>query len=89
MSKMNVPGTIATFVLGMGVGACAALLLAPSTGRKLRDDITTGVSDGVDQVNAARKGIKRRAEKVIAHAKNDVADTIDAGRNAYSHAKKE
>ncbi|HSS95747.1 MAG TPA: YtxH domain-containing protein [Terriglobales bacterium] len=88
MSRGNAPRTIFTFILGIGVGALAALLLAPKAGKELRSDIANGVSDGVNQVNAAHKGMKKRAQKIVALAQDHVTDTIEAGRDAYSHAKK-
>jgi gas vesicle protein len=88
MSRGNAPRTIFTFILGIACGALAALLLAPKAGKEFRDDIATGVTDGVNQVNAAQKGMKRRAQKIVARAQDHVVDTIEAGRDAYSHAKK-
>ena len=41
-------GTILTFALGAGVGAAAALLLAPKSGEELRGDIVAGATDGAD-----------------------------------------
>jgi gas vesicle protein len=88
MPRGNASGTIFTFILGVSVGAVAALLLAPKAGNELRDDIASGVSDGVNQVNAAHKGVKRRAQKIVALAQDHVVATIEAGQDAYSHAKK-
>jgi gas vesicle protein len=70
MSRGNAPRTIFTFILGIGVGALAALLLAPKAGKELRSDIANGVSDGVNQVNAAHKGMKKRAQKIVALAQD-------------------
>ena len=81
-------GTILTFILGAGVGAVAALLLAPETGKELRDDIAEGVSDGVHQVRSTGKDLKRRAQKLVNLAQDQVQDVMAAGQNAYSHAKK-
>ena len=50
MTKADAPGIILTFILGVGVGAIAALLLAPKAGEELRSDIAEGVSDGINQV---------------------------------------
>jgi len=43
-------GTILAFVVGIGIGAVAALLLAPKAGDELRDDISGAVGDRVDQL---------------------------------------
>jgi gas vesicle protein len=50
MTRSDAPGTIFTFILGIAVGAVAALLLAPKSGEDLRADIAEGVSEGADQV---------------------------------------
>jgi gas vesicle protein len=80
--------TILTFVLGAGVGAVTALLLAPKAGEELRDDIADGVSDGVNRVRSAGKDLKRRAQKIAALAQDHVQDAVETGQEAYSQAKK-
>ena len=88
MSRGNAPGTIFTFIFGVSVGTVAALLLAPKAGGELRDDIATGVSDGVNQVRSAGKDLNRRARKIVALAQNHVQDAVEAGQEALSQAKK-
>src|ERR1035437_4993173 len=80
--------TILTFVLGAGVGAVAALLLAPKAGEELRGDIADGVSDGVNRVRGTGKDLKRRTQKIVALAQDHVQDAVEAGQEAYSQAKK-
>jgi gas vesicle protein len=87
MRREQVPGTILTFVIGAGVGALVALLLAPKSGEELRGDIVDGVNDGVNQVRSTGKDLKRRAQKVVDMAKDQVQDAIDAGDRAYNQAK--
>lgn len=79
--------TILTFVLGAGVGAVIALLLAPKAGEELRDDIADGVSDGVNRVRSTGKDLKRRTQKTVALAQDQVQDAMEAGQEAYSQAK--
>ncbi len=88
MSRGDAPRTIFTFILGVGVGAATALLLAPKAGEELRADIAAGVSDGVDQVRNAGKDLNRRAQKIVALAQDRVQDAMEAGQAAYSQAKK-
>ncbi len=48
-SDSNV-GTAVTFLLiGLGIGAAVALLLAPKTGKQLRKDLRRGYADAVDR----------------------------------------
>lgn len=88
MAKDHKSETILTFILGVGVGAAAALFFAPKSGEELRDDIVEGVSDRVDHVRSSAKDLKRRAQKLVDVAKEHVEDAIDAGDLAYSQAKK-
>jgi gas vesicle protein len=88
MTRDNWPGTILTFVLGVSLGAVAALLFAPKAGEELRGDIAEGVSDGINQVRSTGKGLKQRAQKLADLAKDQVQDAIEAGDNAYNQAKK-
>jgi gas vesicle protein len=88
MTRDNWPGTILTFVLGVSLGAIAALLFAPKAGEELRGDITEGVSDGINQVRSTGKGLKQQAQKLAGLAKDQVQEAIEAGDNAYSQAKK-
>ena len=87
MSRDNKVGAILTFALGVGVGAAAALLLATKSGEGLRGDIADGLGDGVDQVRDAGKHLKRKAQKIVALAQDHVHDAIEAGQDAYNHAK--
>jgi len=88
MAKDHKSETILTFILGVGVGAAAALFFAPKSGEELRDDIVEGVTDGVNQARSSAKDLKRRAQKLVDVAKEHVEDAIDAGDLAYSQAKK-
>ena len=88
MIRNHKVGTILTFALGAGVGAAAALLLAPKTGEELRSDIVAGARDGADQVRGAGKDLNRRAQQVVAQAQNHVQDVMEAGQDAYTQAKK-
>jgi gas vesicle protein len=88
MFKDNKVGAILTFALGVGVGATAALLLAPKSGEELRGDIADGLRDGVDQVRDAGKDLRRKAKKIVALVQDHVHDAIETGQDAYILAKK-
>ena len=88
MNRKQLPGTILTFAVGAGIGAAVALLFAPKSGEELRGDIVDGVNDGVNQVCSTSRDLKRRAQRVVDMAKDQVQDAIDAGDNAYNQAKR-
>ena len=87
MNRGSMFGSIATFIVGISVGAAAALLFAPKSGEELRGDISDGLNDGVDTVRRTGRNIKRKADRVVSMAKDQVNDAIDAGDEAYSEAK--
>ena len=87
MTRSDAPKTILTFILGAGVGAVAALLLAPKSGEHLRADIAEGVSEGAKHVRKTSKDLKQRTQKLVNSAKDQVQDAIEAGEKAYSQAK--
>jgi gas vesicle protein len=88
MSRVDAPGTIFTFILGVSVGALAALLLAPKAGEEMRADIAAGIRDGVNRIGAAGKKLNREAQKIVASAQDNVQDAIEAGQDAFRQAKK-
>jgi len=81
------PGSVITFILGVTVGAAAALLLAPKAGKELRQDLAEGMNDGMDQLRSAGKELKQRAGKFASQAQENVEDALEAGQKAYRQAK--
>jgi gas vesicle protein len=79
MPRTDGPGTILTFILGVGVGALAALLLAPKPGEELRNDLAEGVGSGVKHVRRTGKDLRKRARKMVNLAKNQVQAAIELG----------
>ena len=88
MNRKQVPGAIATFAVGAGIGAALALLFAPKSGEELRGNIADGVNDGVNQVRSTGRDLKRRAQRAVDVAKDQVQDAIDAGDSAFNQAKR-
>ena len=91
MNRPSTSGTILTFIVGVGIGAAAALLLAPKSGEELRSDIADRFNDQVDNVRGtvrtASRNVKRHADKLVSMAKDEIQDVIDAGDDAYTEAK--
>jgi len=88
MNRKQVPGAIATFAVGAGIGAALALLFAPKSGEELRGNIADGVNDGVNQVRSTGRDLKLRAQRAVDVAKDQVQDAIEAGDSAYNQAKR-
>ena len=88
MTRDNFPAAIGTFLLGLGVGVGAALLLAPKSGAKLRGDIADGADDLLQEARRTGQRVQKRAQKMVELAKDRVNDAIDAGEDAYREANK-
>jgi len=90
MARFDGSTSVVTFLLGLGVGAVTALLLAPKAGDELRGDIADGVNDRVNQarntVNSAVKKIGKRAQSIVDDANDRIQDAVEAGENAYAAA---
>ncbi|MEI6738962.1 MAG: YtxH domain-containing protein [Gemmatimonadaceae bacterium] len=89
------PG-IGTFLLGLAIGAGAALLFAPASGQETRErlrrqvrraggrvrDVVDDLGDEfTDRVDRARDGLASRAQAM--------ADVVDVGRDAVRDAREE
>lgn len=88
MSRADAPRTILTFLLGVGVGAATALLVAPKSGQELRDDLVEGLNDGVDQIRRTGKELRKRTRKAADLVKDQVHDAVDVAEKAFVQAKK-
>ena len=76
-----------TFALGLGVGAVAALLLAPKAGRDLRDDIAEGAADRLNQARRTARKIGKQAQTIVDETADQINDAVAAGEIAYNNAK--
>ena len=69
-------GTAVTFLLiGMGIGAITALLLAPKTGKQLRKDIRRKYEDAKETVDDWTEDAREAAEDLIDRG-SEIADEI-------------
>lgn len=73
------------FMIGGGIGAAIALLLAPKKGTELRRDIADMTAKGIDQTAAAANQLKQRTAEIYKTAKetgSEVLDVVAAGASA-------
>ena len=88
---------IGTFLIGLGMGAAAAMLFAPSSGSKARAQITKTAADGVDYcadhfkdacdtlvdvVGRNKDRIARQKDR-FARQKEGLTEAIKRGSEAY------
>ena len=81
------------FLLGIGLGVAAGVLLAPQSGEKTRRLIRSRAEEGADYVKRRSKEIQETAAEVIQESKKTIqrrkdslAAAVDAGRQAYREA---
>ena len=85
----SISGSLLPFALGVGVGAAVALLLAPRSGEEFRGDISEKVTNGVNELKAAGKHVKRKTQGLVTDAKERVAEAVQAGEAAFNAANEE
>jgi gas vesicle protein len=83
MRGKNWPEITSAFVIGIGLGALTALVLAPQSGEETRAFLKDKAQEGVDEVVARGKKVARRAQNAADSAKEFVGDAMDAGASAY------
>jgi gas vesicle protein len=88
MSRNNSTGSFFTFLVGVGVGAAAVILMGSKRVDELHDEVSEVLNDGLDQVRSKTKDIRRQAEKTVNAAQQKMQEAINTGADAYSDAKR-
>ena len=73
----NVGTAITFFLIGMGVGALAGLLLAPKSGKQLRRDLQRGYEDAKDALDDWAQDAKGRVREAGESVRDMAARGID------------
>lgn len=91
MTTKRSPKMAVGFLIGVGVGAAAGLLLAPQSGKKSHEWIAEQAKSGVENLRTAGQRVKEAVQSVSAHGRTQVAAAVEAGKEAYnqvvSHGK--
>jgi gas vesicle protein len=83
-SDRSTVGTALTFLLiGMGVGALTALLLAPKSGKQMRRALRRRYEDTVDALNERTEEWMERGSEVA----NSARDKVNAARDRVSNLR--
>ena len=64
-NKTNVGRAITFLLIGMGVGAAAALLFTPMSGRDVRDAIGNGCRRAVDGITEQTRNLRDRGSNLL------------------------
>ena len=90
MSESKSSHNVACFLLGLGVGAVAALVLAPQSGEETRRLIAGKAREGKDYLEGAGKKVRGRSEEYIAkgsdlltQGRQRLAEAVEAGKQTY------
>lgn len=71
------------FLAGLGIGAATGLMLAPQSGKDTQELLAGKLKGGLDQVASAGKKVGTQVKDFANRKKDDVAEAIDAGKEAY------
>ena len=81
---------LSSFLLGLGVGVGIGMLFAPKSGRETRQLIKDKAGEGTDYLKQRSNDVKQTAsewvekgKEVIGRQKDNLADAMEAGRQAY------
>ncbi|WP_372519443.1 YtxH domain-containing protein [Candidatus Ruminimicrobiellum ovillum] len=76
------------FLLGAVVGAAAALLYAPKTGKETRAHLKKLTEDFVEDAGEVGTDLKEKGKKFVAESKTKVSEFVEKGKARYSKAFK-
>jgi gas vesicle protein len=78
---------LTSFLIGMGVGAAAAVLLAPASGDETRDAISQKAEEGKRFAKRKVDNLRDRANRVVEKGKQVVGRQVQAVADAGEGAK--
>lgn len=72
----------ALVVLALGVGAAVALMFAPNSGKKTREDLTHGLEEGINKGHDLAEPALKRMEKELAELRQKLEEKVEEVRKA-------
>jgi len=85
MAEKNSGDSLIWFLAGVAVGVAAGMLLAPRSGREIRQLIGEKTAEGKDYVVDASRDVYAKGREIYEKGKDlaeDAADLFDRGRKA-------
>ncbi|MBR3654030.1 MAG: YtxH domain-containing protein [Elusimicrobia bacterium] len=76
------------FLLGAVIGAAAALLYAPKTGKETRAHLKKLTEDFVEDANEVGTDLREKGKKFVSESKTKVSEFVEKGKARYSKAFK-
>jgi len=81
------------FLLGLGLGVAAGMLLAPKSGEETRNLIRSKAGEGKDylkrrseELAESASGVVDRGKSVVNKQKDQISAAMEAGKQAYREA---
>jgi gas vesicle protein len=87
MSRNRWRETFVGFAIGLGAGAALGVLFAPRSGEEIRDHLSGGTRDAVDDAMAAGRKFTRRAKRAVDEVAEHVKDVSEVAERAFTQAK--
>jgi gas vesicle protein len=79
----SVGSVVVAFTLGALAGAAIALLYAPASGEETRRRLAKKAKEGRDRA----QGAVREGREFIERQRDNIASTVDRGRQAFEHGR--
>lgn len=76
-------------VIGLAVGGILGLLFAPKPGAELREDLKDKTEEAMDRLQEATSDLVTRSKELAIQTKENLAHSLEAGKNAYSEKREE
>lgn len=81
-------GSFGSLIMGALLGAGAALLLAPRSGRETRDEIRTSALRLRDRAEDAVRGVTDTVNETIGGVRGEVEGRVEAARDAFEAGRR-
>jgi gas vesicle protein len=84
-----VGNTIVWLLAGIGIGAGVALLLAPSSGREVRDSIARGCRNTLDGISRGAEKLRQRGSNLLSFRRERFEEVSAQEGSAETRSSKE
>jgi gas vesicle protein len=81
-------GSASAFLWGALLGAATALMLAPRSGREMRDEIRAGALRARDRAEDALRSVSDSVNETIGGVRDEVQGRIDTARDAFEAGRR-
>lgn len=75
--------------IGLTVGGVLGILFAPKPGAELRDELKDKAEEALDDLQNATHALSERAKDLVVQTKENLSDSIEAGKTAYVRKRDE